>query len=420
MFVLLAGLLLLSGFFSGSETALFSHNTARARSQAREGDFLAKVLVRVFRRPDHAIGVILVGNNIVNILASALATLIAIEYFQNRDVAIAVATVAMTLAVLVFSELTPKTIAAYRADRIARLVALPLLLFMVILKPIIIVLTSLVNVILMPFGVRGGELQRSITIKDMKQIVLDSSHVVGPHQEMMLALLDLDRIRVEHVMTTRDKIQGLDIDAPDLEAALQEVSQGSHSYVPVFDAGTLDEVDGVLEASSAAKLLAMDHAAVAQDIRDALLPTFFVPAHGHLYALLSEFRKRRNHLGVVVDEFGGVRGVVTIYDIVEQIIGRLSQTSHEEDIRHLRSGVFECSGAASVREINRLTGWDLPVDHSSTVNGLITSVLRSIPRAPLSLLITGIAITVQETGEMSVPRAELRKVASPERSLLGA
>ncbi|WAD28184.1 HlyC/CorC family transporter [Pseudomonadaceae bacterium T75] len=383
---LLVFLLLCSAFFSSSETGMLSLNRYRLRHQAKEGHRGAKRAIDLLSRPDRLLGTILVGNNFVNILASSIATVLAMQLWGEAGIAIA--TVGLTILLLIFGEITPKTLAALRPEAIAYPVSLPLSLLQKVLYPLVAMLGWISNGMLRLIGVdpskKGTD---SLSTEELRSVVRESgSDLPMNRQSMLLGILDLERVTVDDIMIPRNEVAGIDLE-DDLEVIVGQLRTTPHTRLPVFHKD-INQIEGIVHMRQIARLLSHDQL-TKESLLQACNEPYFVPENTPLSTQLLNFQKQKRRIGIVVDEYGDVLGIVTLEDILEEIVGEFSNQDalRSPDIHPQDDGTLVIDGAAYLREINRALGWQLPCDGPKTLNGLITEALEQIPDSGICLQI---------------------------------
>ncbi len=388
-------LLFLSGFFSGSETALISLNRFRVRKLVEAGDKNADILERLLENPDKLLATILVGNNLVNIAAAAIATSLAMTFFGRAG--IGVATGVMTLLVLVFGEITPKGFATKNAEKISLGVARPIDLLVKILYPIVEVLEIVTNPLL---KILGGETQKRtpfITEEELRMLV-DVSEEEGviekEEAEMIESVFEFGDTAVVEVMTPRVDMECIEMGV-DINEAIHLVVESRHSRIPVFEEN-IDKIVGVLYSRDLLGLL--KDGRLETHIRDAMRSTYFVPETKKLDDLLREFQKKKIQVALVVDEYGGIAGMVTLEDVLEEIVGEIADVHDMEDalIQMIEEKIAIVDAKASIDEVNDVLGINLPEEDFESIGGLIFSRLERIPTEGEELRIDNIYIIVEK------------------------
>ena len=407
MFGILALLIILSAFFSSSETALMSLNRYRLRHLARGGWRSARLATRLLERPDRILGVILLGNNFVNILAASLATVIALQLYGEG--AIGVASLVLTLVILIFAEVAPKTLAALHPERIAFPASWPLAVLLRVLYPLVWMINAVANGLLRLLRVdpRVSE-NENLSREELRSVVNEAGTLIPRrHQKMLLNILDLEKATVEDIMVPRNEIVGIDL-TDDWDEIVAQLANTQHTRLPVFQ-DSIDDVQGILHLRRiipdlTERRLTRDHLLAQVE------PTYFIPEGTRLHTQLVNFQRQRRRVGMVVDEYGDIMGLVALEDILEEIVGEFTTdpAAHSRYLRPLDSGAYLAQGSISVRELNRALDWDLPTDGPKTLNGLILEQLEAIPEPGTSLLIHGFPVTIVQTQDNKVKTAEIQ------------
>ncbi len=400
LLLLLVVLLMLSAFFSGSETALMSLNRYQLRHKAREGHRGARLAERLLKRPDRVIGLKLLGNNLVNFSAASLVALIAFKL--GGEPAVALGAVALTLVVLVFSETAPKTLAALHPERVAFPAAIIYYPLLKITYPLVWLTNALANGVLFLFGVRANDSELpALTREELRTVVHEAgSRIARQYRRMLISILDLERVTVDDVMVPHNEIIGIDLDSDDdeLEAIIRN---SEHTRLPVFR-DSIDNVVGILHLRRLANLAQQE--LTKATLQRLLSEPYFVPEGTPLSTQLVQFQRRRERIALVVDEYGDIQGIVTLEDILEEIVGEFTTDPADdvEDVINEGTNTFLVDASANIREINRSQNWELPTDGPKTINGLIVELLETIPEPNTCLKISGYPIEIVETGENRV------------------
>jgi len=395
LFTSLFFLILISGFFSSSETSMMSLNRYRLkhlRSQSHRGADRASKLLE---RPDRLIGLILIGNNLVNILASAIATVIAIRLYG--DAGIAIATVLLTVVVLIFAEITPKTIAALHPERVAFPASFILLPMMRILMPLVMAINSITNGILKLMGFKPDEANsEALSQEELRTIVTESSSMIpSRHRKMLVNILDLEQVTVDDIMVPRNEVYGIDLNDDD-ETLLQRLQESTHTLLPVWRED-INDIQGVLHLRNLSRVL--DGQGLNRNALKAEMEApYFIPENTPLHTQLLQFQQKKLRLGIVVDEYGDVIGLATLEDILEEIVGEFTSNLIEdnEEIVPQGDGSSVCSGTISIRDLNRQKHWNLPTDGPKTLSGLALEALEAFPCGPVAVRIPGYLLEVEE------------------------
>lgn len=410
LFSVLVFLIILSGFFSSSETGMMALNRYRLRHLAKHKHRGAMMASKLLSRPDRLIGVILIGNNFVNIAASAITTVIAIRLWG--DAGIAIATGVLTLVILVFSEVTPKTLAVIHPERIAFPASYVLRPLLFIFYPLVWLVNVIANQLLKLFGVHiNDENADHITQEELRTVVNEASLLIPQrHQNMLLGILDLEKVTVEDIMVPRNEISGIDL-ADDTNAIIEQIRTSQHTWLPVYKED-IGQISGFLHLRNAVRFLTEDQITKAA-ILQATQEPYFIPESTPLNTQLLNFQREKRRIGLVVDEYGDIQGIATLEDILEEIVGEFTTdaAANSKDIHPQEDGSFIIDGSANIRDINKAQGWHLPTSGPKTLNGLIIESLESIPDANVAFKVGDYYIeTIQAKGN-TIKTAQVREVA---------
>lgn len=402
LFGALGVLVILSGFFSSSETALMALNRYRLRHRAKEGDGGALRAQRLLRKPDRLIGLILLGNNLVNILAASIATIIALRTLGEAGVW--VATLLLTIVILIFSEVAPKTMAALHPERIAFPASYVITPLLKLFYPLVWLINTVANLLLRPFGVRPHlETIELLNREELRTLVSEGGRISYDHQRMLINILDLEHATVEDVMVPRHEIAGVDLDQ-DWQAILQLLNQTVFTRLPVFR-DSIEHVIGFLHIRSIVSKLAAGNL-TREELKASVRKPYFIPEGTPLTQQMLEFQSRERRMGLVVDEYGDIQGMVTLDDILEEIVGEYTTEGKERSraIRKLDDGSYLVEASASVRSLNRRTGWTLPTEGPRTLNGLLLEQLEQIPVGNTSLRVGEHVMTIVDIRDNAIRR----------------
>ncbi|MFZ5491469.1 MAG: HlyC/CorC family transporter [Pseudomonadota bacterium] len=389
-------LIVLSAIFSGSETALMAVNRYRLRHLSRIGHAGARRVEKLLSQPDRLIGLVLLCNNFVNILASSIATVIALRLWGEAGIAIGAAL--LTVVLLVFSEVTPKTLAALHPQRLAFVAGYYLSVLLTVLLPLVLAVNVVSNGLLRLLGVRlkDGD-QDTLGREELRTVLFEAGHHFSPrHRGMLLRILDLESVVVEDVMVHRNEVRYIDLD--DSWADILTQLRGSlHTRVPVCR-GSLDQVLGILHLRRVTHLLGDDGFDLTR-LQTLLQEPYYVPEGTALTQQLLRFQSGHERLALVVNEYGDTVGLVTVEDILGEIIGEFNDTqaAGKTDVHPQADGSCLVAGGASVRELNRTMGWDLPLTEAKTLNGAILEHLEDIPTPATSLLLGDYPVEIVQT-----------------------
>ncbi len=399
-------LVLLSGFFSGSETGMMALNRYRLRHLARKGHVTAKRVMKLLGRPDRLLGVILIGNTFANVLASAIATVLASHYFG--DLGVFIVTIVLTLIILIFAEATPKTLAALHPQRVAFPSSFLLSLLLKVFYPLVWFVNGIANSILRLFKVRvkGGKVE-SLTADELRTVVREASgKISSSYQQMLLRILALEQVTVEDVMIPRNEIYGIDI-ADDWDKILKALMSSEHSYVPLYREN-IDHVIGLLNLRNLLTLLPRSD--LSKDKLVSLASeVYFVPEVTLLNRQLLNFQQENKSIGLVVDEYGDIQGLVTIQDILEEIVGQFAVDIADTArlFEKQKDGSYLVDGSINLRDLNRMTSWEFPTDGPKTLSGVIIEYLEMIPISGVALRLAGYPIEVLKVSDNKIKLVQI-------------
>ena len=386
-------LLFLSAFFSGSETALTAASQARLHQLSLRGNRRAGTVLRLRRRNDTLIGTILIGNNITNIAASALATSVLISLFEDAGVAYSM--IGMTILVVIFAEVLPKTFAINNADRSALAVGPAIRVFVWLFQPLRIAIRFIVNVLLKVIGVKGlssfAQQEREEELRGLIELHTGPGPDVSEERAMLRSILDLGEVTVEEIMTHRRNVSMINADLP-LEEILDELLESSFTRLPLYR-GDPDEIIGILHGKALLRAIRgfPGENMSDLDIVEVANEPWFIPESSNLLDQLQAFRARKEHFAVVVDEYGTLQGVVTLEDILEEIVGNIDDENDVtvSGVRPQPDGSFLINGSVTLRDLNRDFEWNLPDEDASTIAGLILHEARIIPNVGQEFIFHG-------------------------------
>lgn len=407
-FAALVVLLTLSAMSSMTETVMMASNRYRLRSLARAGHRGAQLAIDLLDKTDRLLGVILLFNNLVNVAAATLASVITIHLVGEEGWALAAGTVLLTFLILVFSEITPKVIGAHHADRLALFVSYPLSFLLRLSYPAVWFVNLFVSGLLwlLRLQPQAGK-AASLSVEELRAMVLESGqYIPQKNRDILINLFDLEHITVEDVMTPRGAIESVDLRLPE-EQIRQQIATSYHTRLPVLE-GDNERVIGVLHLR---RLLGhvLEPGFSVESVREMVAKPYFIPADTPVYSQLQFFQENQQRLALVVDEYGELLGLLTLEDIVEELIGKFttSMPDSSEKLTWGEDGTVLVDGARNLRELNRRLGLDLPVEGPKTLNGLILEYLQDIPEADLSIRINGVPIEVIQSEDKMVRMARL-------------
>ncbi len=393
-------LLLFSAFFSGSETALMSLNRYRLKHLADSGHRGARLAWRLLQEPDRLIGLILLGNNFVNILVTQLATFIGLRLFGSSGIAIA--TGILTLCLLIFAEVAPKTVGALHPERFAFPAAFVYVPLLRLTYPLVWLINLFANGLLRLMGVpvEGGS-QHALSQDELRTVVSEASGLIhASHQQILLRVLDLEQVTVADVMVPRNEITGIDLDAP-WDEVQEQLRQVTFTRLPVYR-GDINQVVGYIHMRRIMYLMAQGEL-TPEAIEAHMKPPYFIPESTTVTQQLLNFKQEKRRHALVVDEYGDVMGLVTLEDILEEIVGEFTSSNvPSEDIHPQPDGSYIVDGGIGIRDLNRALDIELPTSGPRTLNGLILEYLESIPDPGTGLKINGYPMEVVKVSDNMV------------------
>ncbi len=409
LFGILFLLLVCSAFFSGSETSMMAINRYRLNSLIRRGNRSAKLVSRLLGKVDKLLGSILLGNTLLNVVAAAVTNIIIFRIYGQNDLALLLGTLTLTFVLLVFSEIMPKIIAASYPERIALPASYLLTPLITLFHPVVSIAGGLVKGVLwlLRIKIETDQSKQKMTLEELRGLVLDAEHYLPrKHQKMLLNLVDLERITVNDVMIPRNQIEALDINA-DANELRQQIITCHHTLLPVY-ADTHSNIIGILHIKRIPALLQETTLDLTR-LREILNDPYFIPSDTPLLKQLQQFQERHARLGMVVDEYGELLGLVTLENILEEIVGEFTTQSPSKTGKFLRQedGSIVLEGSSSLRELNRKLGLHFPLDGAKTLNGLILDHLEDIPETGTSLKIAGYPIEIIQTQDRIVKVARI-------------
>ncbi len=404
LFGILLLLLVFGAWFSAAETSMMAINRHRLNHLIRKGNRSAKLTGRLLSQIDKLLGSILFGNTLLNVAAAAVTNIVILRMFGASELALLFGTLLITFVLLVFSEIMPKIIAASYPERIALPSGYLLAPLITLFHPVVAVAGGMVKgfLHLLRIKIETDQSKQKMTLEELRGLVLDAEHFLPrKHQKMLLNLVDLERITVNDVMIPRNQIEALDINA-DQDTLRQQIITCHHTLLPVY-ADTPGNVIGILHLKRVAALFQEATLDIAQ-LRDVLNEPYFIPSDTPLLQQLQQFQERHSRLGLVVDEYGELLGLVTLENILEEIVGEFTTQSPAQTGKFLRQedGSILLEGGSSLRELNRKLGLHLPLGSAKTLNGLILEHLEDIPETGTSLKIAGYPIEIIQTQDRIV------------------
>lgn len=404
-------LVFLSAFFSAAEISLVTLNRYRLRHQTEAGHRGARLAAKLLERPDRLIGVILLGSNSVNALFSALTTVTVIRVWGQNESTIGIAAAIIALVVLILTDLAPKTLAALHPERIAYPSAYILRPLLKISYPVVWFINVLANGLLRLVGIKvQARVTEKISADELKTLVMEAGVLMPEtHQDMLVAILELEKLTVDDVMVPRGEIEGIDLE-DEWEDIAAKLGTSRYTRLPVYR-GSLDDVVGIVHLRKVMRLMHSSNFS-----REAFLPLivepYFIPQGTPLSTALLNFRANRRRIALIVDGYGDILGLVTLEEILEEIVGDFTSpgTALADEIQSQADGSYLVHGSVSLRDLNRRLDWDLPTTGPKTLNGLITEYLEDLPEPGTSLRLNGYQADVVRTRGTSVQLARMRRM----------
>lgn len=416
----LAILIGLSAFFSISETALMALNRHRVKHMAKRGNKLAAITLWLLERVEQVLSLILIANTLINALATGLVTAIAISAFGNHEKVVTAATVVVAFLLIVFSEITPKVIGATYPERIALPASFILKPLMALARPMIWFVNLFVSALLKLLRIRTGSKARDqrMSPEELRSIVLESSTFIPQkHRSILLNLFDLEQISVEDIMTPRSQIEALNLSVPVAEI-LRQLTTCYHNKLPVHE-GEINQIVGILHVRKAIGLLRLDEELTVEHFRQLLSAPYFIPEGTDVLTQLQYFQENHERLGIIVDEYGEVQGLVTLENIIEEMIGEFTTSmpgaARADAFGWNADGECLLEGSTTLRDINKRLGLHFPLDGPKTLNGLLLEWLQDIPDASVSLKIGDCVIEIVQVLNRSIKVAKLISPAARDR-----
>lgn len=407
---LLVLLLCISAFFSGTETGMMSINRYRLKHLAKKHRSARRVY-RLLKRPDRLIGVILIGNNLANNFAAIVAAIIAVHLYGEGSEFVAGAL--LTIVMLIFAEVTPKTIAALHPERIAFPASYILKPLLRVLYPVVWLVNHFSNGLLKMLGFNPENVRDDVLSKEELRTVVDESRegIASDHQGMLINILDLEKVTVNDIMVPRNEIFGLNLD-DDIESLVDQIVATEHTRLPIYQ-GDINSVLGFLHMRRVNRLLRRGENGLTKEaIKRFAKEPYFVPESTPLHVQLLNFQKNKRRIGLVVDEYGEIQGLVTLEDILEEIVGDFTSNyaENEQEITANPDRTYTIDASANIRDINKTTGWNLPTDGPKTLNGLLLEKLEHIPEGNLCLEFGGYRFETLSLSDKMIDRVRARQL----------
>ena len=409
LFTALVVILICSAFFSASETSMMALNRLRLNHLVRKGNKSAKLTAKLLTHTDRLLGSILFGNTLLNAAAASLTGIIVLRMFGRNDWYLLAGTVVISFTLLVFSEIMPKVIAASHPERIALFASFLLSPLNKLFYPVVFFATAMVRgfLRLLRIKVQADQSRHKVSLEEVRMLVLEGEHYLPrKHQKMLLNLVDIERIAVNDVMIPRNQIEALDLNAS-VEVLREQLATCHHTLLPMYES-ELDNIIGILHVRRALALLQRESFSK-EDLRDVLQDAYFIPSDTTLLSQLQHFQERNLRVGLIVDEYGELLGLVTLENILEEIVGDFTTQSPSRTGKFMRQmdGSMFVEGGTLLRDLNRKMGMHFPVDGAKTLNGLILEHLQDIPESGTSIKISGYPIEIIQTQDRVVKVARI-------------
>lgn len=401
-------LIITSACFSASETAMMAINRYRLKHKAQSGHRPSVLIDELLQTPDKLLGTILIGNNIANIGATTLTTVIGLKLFG--DLGIAIATGLLVLVILVFAEIAPKTLAATRPELIAYPAAYVLKFLQTICSPVIWLVNAFSNGFLRLFGVSLESRDGSLNPEELRAAVVESKGLINDtHHKMLLRIFEFDKMCVDDVMVPRQELETVDINDP-WEEVVDQLATSHHTRILIYQ-DHIDDLLGVIHMRQLFYLSQSPEGLNRETVMAMIQPPYYLPESTTLSSALLQLQEQKYKFGIVVDEYGGIEGIITIEEIIEEIVGEFTMAlpGLDEDIKSEEDGSFLASGSVNLRELNRQLDWNLPTDGAKTLNGLILDYLEDIPQPATTVRLGDFLIEIIQTRGTAVTETRLRK-----------
>ncbi len=414
LITILIVMIIVSAYFSASETGMMTLNRYRLRHLAKQGNRAARRVEKLLKRPDRLISLVLIGNNLVNILASALATIVGIRLYGNAGVAFA--TGILTFIVLVFAEVLPKTFAALYPERVAFPSSIMLLPLQKIMMPLVWLLNGITNILLRMFGIRSNvRPSDAVSKEELRTIVNESqSQISRRNQDMLISVLDLEKVNVDDIMVPRNEIVGIDIN-DDWKSILRQLTHSPHGRIVLYR-DSLDDIIGMLRVREAYRLMIEKKEFNKENLIRAADEIYYIPESTHLSVQLLKFQRNKEKVGIVVDEYGDIKGLISVEDILEEIVGDFTTSmspSLAEEVLPQSDGSVLVDGTANIRELNKAFNWNLPSDGPRTINGLLLEELEDIPLPDTRVTIGHYNIDILDVQDNMIRQVKVTTALAP-------
>ena len=407
LFIILFVLIILSAFFSSSETGMMAINKYRLRHLVKEKHRSATMVSKLLEKPDRLIGVILFGNNVVNFLAAAIATVIGFRLLGNYGVAASPFIIAIIF--IIFAETAPKTYAAIRPEKIAFPSAYILTPLLKLCYPIVYIINKISNTLLIPLGINTDNFEdKPLSQDELRMIVHEAGAAISSnHQDMLLGILELEKVSVDDIMVPRNELVGIDLN-DSVADILEQLTHCQHTRLIVYREN-IDNIVGILHLRHVLRILGREKDFTIDELEKLTIEPYYLPEGTPLHTQMLNFQKQKRRIGLVVDEYGVLQGMVTLDDILEEIIGEFTTDlqTFNKDIQPQEDGSFFVDGGTTIRDINKQLDWELPTEGPKTINGVILEHLEDIPEAGTSLRINGYTFEITQVVDNAVKKVKI-------------
>jgi len=407
LFIILFVLILLSAFFSSSETGMMALNKYRLRHLVKDKHRAATLVSKLLEKPDRLIGVILFGNNVVNFTAAAIATVIGFRLLGDYGVAASPFIIAIIF--IIFAETAPKTYAAIRPEKIAFPSAYILTPLLKLCYPIVYIINKISNALLIPLGINTDNIEdKPLSQDELRLIVHEAGAAISSnHQDMLLGILELEKVTVDDIMVPRNELVGIDLD-DSIADILEQLTHCQHTRLIVYR-GNIDNIVGMLHIRRVLRILGTKKAFNIDELEKLTIEPYYLPEGTPLHTQMLKFQEHKRRTGLVVDEYGVLQGMVTLDDILEEIIGEFTTDlqTFNQDIQPQEDGSFFVDGSTTIRDINKRLDWELPTEGPKTINGVILEHLEDIPEAGTSLRINGYTFEITQIVDNAVKKVKI-------------
>ncbi len=404
--VSLFALILVSAFFSSSETSMMAINRYRLKTLSAKNNVQAKRVEKLLGNVEHLIGGILLGNNFVNILAASITTILALKLWGEGSVIFA--SLVLTLVILIFAETAPKTYAANNPEKVALPASIVLEFIIKLFKPIIWLISNTSQIILKPLGLKQGSKDK-LSSEELRMAVIDSKSMIAKnYQKMLLNIIDLEKVKVEDIMIPHHELISVDINNED--ELFEQLKRIQHTKLIIFD-NTEDNIIGTIHMRDVVNLYAKNEVAM-DSIKKLIRKPYFIPEGTSLSSQLEHFKKQQRRLGMVVDEYGEIKGMIVLEDILEEIVGQFTSNQGEsiQEVIQQEDGSYLVDPRINIRELNNILKTDLPYRHAKTLNGLILERLKSFPQHNVSLKIEPLIIEIVQVSKQAIKLVKINKI----------